>query len=318
MAVEFHFGRFTLDCTRRELRRDGERIQLEPNAYGILAYLIQNRERAVSRGELMKALWPDVHVSMSSLYTAMYQLRSALRAVDPTCSPIETLRGYGFLFTAPVEAAADGVLAAERASDRDRELLAAYGALTTDGLWCFELERPLRESLPESALVEAVLEHSTLSFCNASLAKTYGYADPAELIGRPLTDFLVADRPENFAYLLELIRRRSVRGAISVEVDRNGAPRWISNDVMCVIRGHEVTRVCGLQRDVTPSRSARKAPRAAARDRGGRDLAKALLEIQRLSQEALASLANGEPSDDAWHSLSEAQERADQLRKRLE
>jgi DNA-binding winged helix-turn-helix (wHTH) protein len=314
MAVEFRFGRFTLDSSRRELRCGSERIPLEPSAYRILAHLIEHRDRAVSRGELMQAVWPDVHVSPSSLYTAMYQLRGALRAADPSCAPIETLRGYGFLFAEPVVVEDSAQESTQTA--RDAELLAVYGAMTRDGLWCFELERPLRVSLPEPALLDAVLEQAKLRFCNASMAATYGYADPSELIGRPLTDFLVADRPENLAYLRELIRRRSVSGAISVEVDRTGARRLISNDVTCVVQGDEVLRVCGMQRDVTTSKATRGAARK--RERRGPDLVGALLEIQRLSQAALASLASGEASEDAWLSLSEAHQRASQLRRRLE
>jgi PAS domain S-box-containing protein len=315
MAMEFRFGRFTLDGSRRELRCEAERIPLEPSAYRILAYLIEHRDRAVSRQELMEAVWPAVHVSPSSLYTAMYQLRGALRAADPSCAPIETLRGYGFLFAEPV--VVEGGARESVQTERDFELLAAYGELTRDGLWCFDLERPLRVSLPEPALIDAVLEHAKLSFCNASLAATYGYADPSELIGRPLTDFLVVDRPENLAYLRDLIRRRSVRDAISVEVDRSGARRWISNDATCVVQGDEALRVCGMQRDVTASRPAPGAARKRD-ERRGPDLVGALLEIQRLSQAALASLASGESSEDAWTSLSEAHQRASQLRRRLE
>ncbi len=316
MALEFRFGRFTLDGTRRELRHDGKRIQLEPNGYRILAYLVQHRHRAVARRELMEAVWPEVHVSIASLYTAFYQLRSTLRAADPSCSPIQTLRGYGFLFSEPVEVDA-GTPSSGRdgALERDRQLLSAYGSLATEGLWCFELERPLSVTLPEPALIDAVLGEARLSYANPSLARTYGYADPSELIGRPLTDFLVADRPENLAYLRDVIRRRTVRDAVSVEVDRSGAPRWFSNDVTCVVQGREFLRVCGMQRDVTGSRSARVAPHA--EEPHGRDLVGALLELERLSQQALASVARGEPSDDAWMSLSEAHERADQLRKML-
>ena len=316
MSAQFRFGRFTLDCTRRELRCGDERIVLEPTGYRILVQLVEHRDRAVSRRELMQAVWPDVHVSMSSLYTAIYGLRSALRAADPSCSAIETLRGYGFLFADPVEVVEDGVPAggAERArSERDRDLLETYGALTTQGIWCFELERPVSVALQDAALLEAVLQQATLSFCNAPLAATYGYAEPHELIGRRATDFLVVDRPENLEYLLSLKRTPSLRGALSFEVDRRGAPRFISNDVECVIRGGELLRVCGMQRDVTPVRGESSYGLA----QRGRDLVQALLEIQQLSCAALASLARGESNDDALADLHEAHERAAHLRKTL-
>jgi PAS domain S-box-containing protein len=259
----------------------------------------------------MREIWADVHVGASSLYTALYQLRAALRSIDPAFAPITTLRGYGFLFTEAVEAADDGEVVQ---SERDRQLLAAYGALASEGLWCFDLERPLRVSLPEPALAEALCD-AKLSFCNASLAATYGYREPAELLGRRVTDFVVRDRPENLAYLRDVLREGSVRGAISLEVDRSGKPRWISNDVTCVVHGEEILRICGMQRDVTGARSAHATSRA-LHERRGRELARALVEIQRLSQQALAALGRGETSADAW--LTEAHQRADQLRKMLE
>jgi DNA-binding winged helix-turn-helix (wHTH) protein len=46
-----------LDQNRYELRRSGARVPLEPQAYAVLAYLIEHRDRVVSKEELMDHVW---------------------------------------------------------------------------------------------------------------------------------------------------------------------------------------------------------------------------------------------------------------------
>ena len=47
--MRFLFGDHVLDTARRELSRGGEQIAVEPQVFDLLVYLLQNRERVVSK-----------------------------------------------------------------------------------------------------------------------------------------------------------------------------------------------------------------------------------------------------------------------------
>ena len=55
--MRFEFGDHLLDTERRELRRRGEPIALEPQVFDLLVYLVQNRDRVVRRDDLVTAIW---------------------------------------------------------------------------------------------------------------------------------------------------------------------------------------------------------------------------------------------------------------------
>jgi DNA-binding winged helix-turn-helix (wHTH) protein len=55
--VEFSFGDHVLDLDRRELRRAGALVALEPQVFDSLVYLVQNRDRVVSKDDLFQSVW---------------------------------------------------------------------------------------------------------------------------------------------------------------------------------------------------------------------------------------------------------------------
>jgi DNA-binding winged helix-turn-helix (wHTH) protein len=55
--VVLGFGDHQLDIGRRELRCRGELVGLEPKAFDLLVFLVQNRDRVVSKDELLQAIW---------------------------------------------------------------------------------------------------------------------------------------------------------------------------------------------------------------------------------------------------------------------
>ena len=65
--VVLEFGDYRLDIARRELRRDGDLITLEPKVFDLLAFLVQNRDRVVSKDDLLQAVWGGRVVSDSAL-----------------------------------------------------------------------------------------------------------------------------------------------------------------------------------------------------------------------------------------------------------
>ena len=60
---------FSFDTARRELRRNGTLIALQPQVFDLLEYSIRNRERVVSKDDLLAAVWNGRIVSESTLST---------------------------------------------------------------------------------------------------------------------------------------------------------------------------------------------------------------------------------------------------------
>ena len=55
----FEFGPFTLDVWEKELRNDGDPVELEPQPLDILLMLIERRGETVRREEILERLWPN-------------------------------------------------------------------------------------------------------------------------------------------------------------------------------------------------------------------------------------------------------------------
>jgi DNA-binding winged helix-turn-helix (wHTH) protein len=73
------FGAFELDKGCRALRLEGRELALQPRVFDLLCYLVDNRDRVVSKEELLDALWPGVVVTEGSLQRAVSLARTALQ-----------------------------------------------------------------------------------------------------------------------------------------------------------------------------------------------------------------------------------------------
>lgn len=98
----FTFGQFELDEAKRELRLSGVAQPLQPRVFDLLLYLVRNRERVVSKDELLSALWPEVIVTDSSIMRAISVIRAILREGDQP-DAIHTSSRQGYRFTAELD-----------------------------------------------------------------------------------------------------------------------------------------------------------------------------------------------------------------------
>ena len=95
------FEGFRLDLARRRLADpDGRVLPLPARAYDVLAHLVENRARVVSKDELMRAVWSRVVVEENNLNQAIYNIRKALGDSRETPRFIVTVAGRGYQFVA--------------------------------------------------------------------------------------------------------------------------------------------------------------------------------------------------------------------------
>jgi DNA-binding winged helix-turn-helix (wHTH) protein len=101
--MKLRFGEFVLGLDSRELVRADSPVAVEPKVFDLVACLLQNRGRVVSREELMKAVWPGVATTPGSLNRAVSLAREALDDRAREQPIIETVRGQGYRISLPVE-----------------------------------------------------------------------------------------------------------------------------------------------------------------------------------------------------------------------
>jgi DNA-binding winged helix-turn-helix (wHTH) protein len=96
--VAYRFGDFSLDEGARQLLAGGEEVHLSRKAFDLLAILVANRARAVSKEELMQRVWPGTFVEETNLAGLVAEIRRAL--ADPAASPrfVQTVYGFGYRF----------------------------------------------------------------------------------------------------------------------------------------------------------------------------------------------------------------------------
>jgi DNA-binding winged helix-turn-helix (wHTH) protein len=115
MLSSVSFEGFRLDTANECLWRldsgaTPERIDLTPKTFGVLRFLIENRGALITHDALLEAVWPDVHVQPEVVKTHIQMIRARLGDSAQRPRYIETLRGRGYRFVAPVEVPSTGRL----------------------------------------------------------------------------------------------------------------------------------------------------------------------------------------------------------------
>jgi TolB-like protein/cytochrome c-type biogenesis protein CcmH/NrfG len=100
--VEFHFENHILDADKRELRRGGALIAVEPQVFDLLLYLVENRSRVVSKDDLIATVWGGRIVSESTLTSRINAARKAVGDSGDTQKLIRTFARKGVRFVGEV------------------------------------------------------------------------------------------------------------------------------------------------------------------------------------------------------------------------
>ncbi len=100
--MQFLFGDHTLDDDRRELLRGSEPIAVEPQVFDLLIYLVQNRDRVVSKDDLIASIWGGRAVSDSTLTSRINAARKAVGDSGVKQKLIRTIARKGLRFVGDV------------------------------------------------------------------------------------------------------------------------------------------------------------------------------------------------------------------------
>ena len=76
--MKFNFDNHTLDTDRRELRRGGELVAMQPQVFDLLVHLLKHRDHVVSRDDLIALVWGGRIVSDSTLDSRINAARNAI------------------------------------------------------------------------------------------------------------------------------------------------------------------------------------------------------------------------------------------------
>jgi DNA-binding winged helix-turn-helix (wHTH) protein/tetratricopeptide (TPR) repeat protein len=113
----YHFLRCVADAATRELRRDGKLVEPSPKVFDCLIYLIEHRNRAVGRDELIAAVWGRADVSDSLLGQTMLKARRAIGDTGQEQTAIRTVPRFGYHWIAETSVESGSATAAGTATE---------------------------------------------------------------------------------------------------------------------------------------------------------------------------------------------------------
>lgn len=95
----YQFEEIEVQTQKRRILVNGQEQSAQPRVFDLLVYLLENRDRAVSKQELQTQLWPSMEVTETALTRAVMKAR---KIIQDEGQMIKTIHGHGYHFVAPV------------------------------------------------------------------------------------------------------------------------------------------------------------------------------------------------------------------------
>ena len=221
--MQFIFSNHILDTDRRELSCGRRGVAAEPQVFDLLAYLLENRDRVVSKDDLIEKIWGGRIVSDSTLTSRINAARKAIGDNGSDQKLIRTIPRKGFRFVGSV------LTQLASAGSDDSVAGAAHHARTTQS----ELSQPDRPAI-------AVLPFSNMSGDREQEYFSDGISEDIITALSRLRWFFVIARNSSFVYkggsvhINQVAEELGVRYVVQGSVRRSGDQVRISaqlNDV---------------------------------------------------------------------------------------
>ena len=116
---DLRFAHFELDLAAVELRAGGRALGLEPQVFALLALLVENRERLVSKAEIIEKVWDGRMVSDAAVASRIKSVRQALGDDGKSQQFVRTIHGQGYRFVAQARASRSAAQAPASAGSED-------------------------------------------------------------------------------------------------------------------------------------------------------------------------------------------------------
>jgi DNA-binding winged helix-turn-helix (wHTH) protein/TolB-like protein/Tfp pilus assembly protein PilF len=224
----FAFGPYRLEVGLSRLLRDGQPVALTPKAFDVLLTLIERRDRAVDKAELMKLVWPDSFVEEANLSQTIFVLRKTLGEKPDGPRFIETVPRRGYRFAAEVreEAGAEARALAPAGSRHGRArrlavpVVIALLVVAAIGVWRIGRDAPASGSPDENRrIVVLPFENLTNNRADDWLAGAFSDSLTSGLHGVELI-------PVSRDRIVELYRREGILEASAIDA---GALRRVTD-----------------------------------------------------------------------------------------
>lgn len=215
--MRFVFENLVLDAARRELLRDGDTVAVEPQVFDLLLFLIRNRDRVLSKDDLIGEVWGGRAVSDSTLTSRVNAARRAVGDTGKEQRLIRTAARKGFRFVGDVSEQRDGAETGRQHPVAER---------TGD---------PLPPAITDRPSI-AVLPFDNLSDDRALELVFNGLVEDIIALIARVPGFFVIARASSFAYAKRPVEVRQIAAELGVRYIVTGSTRSAAGQVRVAVQ----------------------------------------------------------------------------------
>jgi PAS domain S-box-containing protein len=141
---------------------------------------------------------------------------------------------------------------ADEARRDSEERYRVFVSQSAEGIYRTEHDPPVPAHLPVEQQIALSLKSGYIAECNDAMAKMYGFNDRSQLLGKRLSEFLIADDPVTREFMATYIQSGyRITDWESHERDAHGRVKIFRNTMMGIVEDGMLVRNWGIQRDVT-------------------------------------------------------------------